>query len=185
MLSYTDARQKVVDVAGDPSGGRCCAKPSKSSKRLAASWRGRCSPTAIILPSIVPRAMDSPCARRTRPRRARAWIAWVKFDAGGSFEGVVGPGQCVEIMTGAGMPKGADAVVMIEHTEREGRTITLDRAAKAGDHIVPRGNEARAGALLVPREDAHGLCGNGAGGASGRHASRSVRAPARGDPFHG
>jgi len=38
---------------------------------------------------------------------------------------------------------------MIEHTKRDVRTITLDRAAKTGDHIVPRGSEARAGALLV------------------------------------
>ena len=48
-------------------------------------------------------------------------------------------------MTGAAMPKGADAVVMIEHIKREGRTITLDRAAKKGEHFVPRGTEAREG----------------------------------------
>jgi molybdopterin molybdotransferase len=38
---------------------------------------------------------------------------------------------------------------MIEHTKRDGRAILLDRAAKSGDHIVPRGSEARVGALLV------------------------------------
>ena len=38
---------------------------------------------------------------------------------------------------------------MIEHAKREGQTITLERAAQKGDHIVPRGSEARAGALLV------------------------------------
>jgi molybdopterin biosynthesis enzyme len=32
--------------------------------------------------------------------------------------------------------------VMIEHTRREGRTIILERAAQAGDHIVKRGSEA-------------------------------------------
>jgi molybdopterin molybdotransferase len=69
--------------------------------------------------------------------------------AGGSFDGALGPGQCVEIMTGASVPAGADAVAMIEHTKRVGRTITLDRAVQSGDHIVPRGSEARAGTLLV------------------------------------
>ena len=69
--------------------------------------------------------------------------------AGGVFEGAVGSGQCVEIMTGASVPPGADAVAMIEHTQRDGRTITLDRAVEIGDHIVPHGNEARAGAMLV------------------------------------
>jgi molybdopterin molybdotransferase len=52
-------------------------------------------------------------------------------------------------MTGAAMPSGTDAVVMIEYTKQEGRTITLERAAQRGEHIVPRGSEARAGALLV------------------------------------
>src|SRR5258708_27902315 len=68
--------------------------------------------------------------------------------AGGSFDGTLGPGQCVEIMTGASVPAGADAVAMIEHTKRVGRTITLDRAGQSGDHIVPRGREAAAGTVL-------------------------------------
>jgi len=69
--------------------------------------------------------------------------------AGGHFGAKVGPGQCVEIMTGASVPQGTDAVVMIEHIQRDGSTITLERAVAPGDHIVPRGSEARAGALLV------------------------------------
>ena len=52
-------------------------------------------------------------------------------------------------MTGASVPTGADAVVMIEHTQRNGRTITLDRAVANGDHIVPRGSEAKADTILV------------------------------------
>jgi len=39
--------------------------------------------------------------------------------AGERFAGVVCPGQAVEIMTGAPVPAGADAVVMFEHTSRE------------------------------------------------------------------
>jgi molybdopterin molybdotransferase len=41
---------------------------------------------------------------------------------------------------------------MIEHTRREGRTIILERAAQAGDHIVKRGSEAgKAGLLVAPK----------------------------------
>ena len=69
--------------------------------------------------------------------------------AGGQFDGTVQGGQSVEIMTGASIPRGADAVVMVEHTKRDSGTITLERAAQPGDHIVPRGSEAREGALLV------------------------------------
>jgi molybdopterin molybdotransferase len=69
--------------------------------------------------------------------------------AGGHFAAAVQSGQCVEIMTGAALPQGADAIAMIEHTTRDGQMITLERAAQWGDHIVPRGSEARAGALLL------------------------------------
>ena len=38
--------------------------------------------------------------------------------AGKAFEGSVAGGECIEIMTGAPVPDGADAVVMVEHCER-------------------------------------------------------------------
>lgn len=71
--------------------------------------------------------------------------------AGGFFEGQVGSGEAVEIMTGAPVPAGADCVVMIEHIERDGDEIRVDRPYAAGDHISPRGVECRAGdTLLMP-----------------------------------
>src|SRR5215471_15181584 len=58
---------------------------------------------------------------------------------------------CVQIMTGAAVPAGADTVVMIEHTQREGDLVRFERGAQAGQNIVPRGSEARAGqAILQP-----------------------------------
>src|SRR5712692_8326146 len=47
--------------------------------------------------------------------------------AGEVFRGRVEAGQAVEIMTGAPLPSGADAVVMIEHTERSGDVIRTER----------------------------------------------------------
>lgn len=69
--------------------------------------------------------------------------------AGEVFSGTIGPGEAVEIMTGAPLPTGADAVVMIEHTERNGDLIRADRAPKAGDNFNPRGIEARSGAVVL------------------------------------
>src|SRR6202040_1144658 len=48
--------------------------------------------------------------------------------AGEAFSGNIGPGEAVEIMTGAPLPGGADAVVMIEDTQRSGDRITTDRS---------------------------------------------------------
>jgi molybdopterin molybdotransferase len=63
----------------------------------------------------------------------------------------VGPQQCVEIMTGAALPPGADAVVMVEHTRRPdpGRVI-IERTLSAGDNVVPRGSELADGAVALP-----------------------------------
>ena len=56
---------------------------------------------------------------------------------------------CVQIMTGAAVPSGADAVVMIEYTQREGEVVRFERAAQPGQNIVPRGSEARAGQNIL------------------------------------
>jgi molybdopterin molybdotransferase len=69
--------------------------------------------------------------------------------AGEVLGGAVGPGEAVEIMTGAPLPSGTDAVVMIEHTERHGDLIRTDRSHKPGDNFNPRGLEARSGAVVV------------------------------------
>lgn len=61
------------------------------------------------------------------------------------------PGTALEIMTGAPVPEGADAVVMLEHVEISDSKIRLqaDRKIRPGAHIVPAGSEARSGDPLV------------------------------------
>ncbi|HYX68828.1 MAG TPA: gephyrin-like molybdotransferase Glp [Terriglobales bacterium] len=58
-------------------------------------------------------------------------------------------GQAVEIMTGAPVPAGADAVVMVEYTERRGDSVGVQRAVAAGENVVPTGIEAKQGAVVV------------------------------------
>ncbi|HUA83668.1 MAG TPA: gephyrin-like molybdotransferase Glp [Bryobacteraceae bacterium] len=69
--------------------------------------------------------------------------------AGEIFSGVVGAKQAVEIMTGAPLPEGADAVVMIEHTQRENNRVKIDRTLAAGENFSPRGVEAGQGSTLL------------------------------------
>jgi molybdopterin molybdotransferase len=66
--------------------------------------------------------------------------------------GEMGAGEAIEIMTGAAIPSGADAVVMIEHVEQaEGEVwAALGRRLAAGENVVPRGSEARGGEVLLP-----------------------------------
>jgi molybdopterin molybdotransferase len=67
--------------------------------------------------------------------------------AGSAPEVAVGPGQAVRIMTGAPLPPGADAIVMVEHTrpgEAEG-TVVVEAEARPGDHVRRAGDDLRAG----------------------------------------
>jgi molybdopterin molybdotransferase len=69
--------------------------------------------------------------------------------AGERFDGVVGPGQAVEIMTGAPVPAGADAVVMVEDTRAEDGRVHIDRDAQPEQFINRRGAEAAAGEIVL------------------------------------
>ena len=148
LLPYADARQKVIEVAG------ALRRPARHETIEIEHAFGRVLAREVRADRDYP-----PFNRSTRDgfavRASDAAVPGARLEcvgelrAGGSFDGTLGPGQCVEIMTGASVPAGADAVAMIEHTKRDGRTILLDRVAKSGDHIVPRGSEARVGALLV------------------------------------
>ena len=61
-------------------------------------------------------------------------------------------GEAVEIMTGAALPPGADAVLMVEHASVDDGGNLLSRAGRtlsAGENVVPRGSEARRGDVLL------------------------------------
>lgn len=98
------------------------------------------------------------------PRSTRDGFAVVSADLDGHAElAVVGAirageewmgapleaGQAIEIMTGAPVPDGADAVLMVEHVRRSGEALRVERQLRSGENIVPRGAEARAGQMLL------------------------------------
>jgi molybdopterin molybdotransferase len=80
--------------------------------------------------------------------------------AGCTPKRIVGPGQATRIMTGAPMPDGADAVVMVERTRvLDDKQVRLEETARAGQNVLARGEEMRrgqtvlsAGAILRPQE---------------------------------
>lgn len=148
MLSYSDARQKVIEVTGS------IRRPPRREYVDLGQAFGRVLAEPVFADRDYP-----PFDRSTRDgfavRSADAAVPEVKLEcigeirAGGNFERTIGPGQCVEIMTGAAVPSGADAVVMIEHAKRAGNTVTLERAVECGQSIVLRGRETKANSLLL------------------------------------
>jgi len=69
--------------------------------------------------------------------------------AGTSPARVLQPGEAVEIMTGAPLPEGADAVVMQEHARRDGLMVTAPEPVRPGRWVMARGAEARCGQRLL------------------------------------
>jgi putative molybdopterin biosynthesis protein len=68
-------------------------------------------------------------------------------------------GECVAIATGAPMPRGANAVVMVEYTHREDGTVQVYRPVAPGENIMAAGADImrgetvlRAGVRITPRE---------------------------------
>jgi len=77
--------------------------------------------------------------------------------AGPAPDVTVGPGQAVRIMTGAVIPPGADAIVMVELTSVDGDRVTVNEKVPVGNHIRPAGDDIGpgdvvfdAGSVLTP-----------------------------------
>lgn len=62
----------------------------------------------------------------------------------------VEPGTAVRIMTGAAIPAGADAIVMVEKTTASGDDVTIAEAASVGDHVRPAGEDISPGDEVFP-----------------------------------
>ena len=61
-------------------------------------------------------------------------------------------GEAMRIFTGAPMPEGADAIVMVERTERvdDGAVVAIAHAARPGDHVRPAADDVRVGDVVAP-----------------------------------
>ena len=69
--------------------------------------------------------------------------------AGHGFEGTLGLGECVRIMTGATIPAGSDSVVMQEHAKADGDTIEFNATSKKGQNIRLVGEDIQQGAVVL------------------------------------
>ena len=69
--------------------------------------------------------------------------------AGYSTEKVVKNGRAVRIMTGAPMPKGADAVIMVENTEKEEEKVKIFRKVTCQENVSFAGEDVKTGELIL------------------------------------
>ena len=61
----------------------------------------------------------------------------------------IGAGEACRIFTGATLPVGADAVVMVEHCDEQGETVTVPETIEPGQHVRHRASDRPGGAPLL------------------------------------
>lgn len=128
-----------------------------------ASANGRIAAQDVTSPIDVPpfarSAMDGyalvagDVADATRSQPARLRIVEHIY-TGQTPTHAIGRGTCAEIATGAPLPERADAVVMVEHTAKDGdAAVLVFAAATPGQNIGRRGADISAGSVVVHRGD--------------------------------
>ena len=98
-------------------------------------------------------AVDGYAVRAADTERVPVELVVVDTLAAGAEPKIaVNNGEAIRIMTGAPMPEGADAVVMVEDTERVGEThVRISRSAKVRDGVRDAGSDVRAGETVFVR----------------------------------
>jgi len=148
MLSYENARHKVIEVVASRR-----AEPARETLAIYQAL-GRVLGEEIRADRDYPpfhrSTRDGFAVRAADLAKLPATLELIgEIKAGDTFGGEVGAGQCVRIMTGAGLPAGADSVVMIEHTKPAKTRVTFERLVERGQNVVPGGSEAKAGQVLL------------------------------------
>jgi molybdenum cofactor synthesis domain-containing protein len=153
MITIQQARTVVLEHAA-------AALPAESVPIGSAVGRVLCEPVAadsdlppfdrVMMDGYAVRAED--IAGATTGGEARLEVV-EEVAAGDSAERALGAGEAHEIMTGAPLPPGANAVVPVEWTRRDGGFVLIDRPVKTRQHVASRAQDMAAGQqIAVPGE---------------------------------
>jgi molybdopterin molybdotransferase len=150
ILTFEDARRVVEQHASQatpresetldllPSAGRILAEPITADRDI---------------PPFPRSTRDGYAVRGADLARLPAKLKVIgEIKAGpqpGQNASVLHRGEAFAIMTGAPVPQGADAVVMVEYTTLQGHSVEITKGSTPGENIVSQGAEAKRGSLLV------------------------------------
>lgn len=143
LIALEDARTLVLEHAS-PLGDESVGLGAALGRVLAESVRA-----PFNVPGFDNSAMDgyalraAGCAPGVRLRVA------MESRAGGPAERTLEDGEACAISTGAAIPRGADAVIRVEDTRRDGDRVELLVAVGAGANIRRAGEDVRAGEVVL------------------------------------
>ncbi|MBI5554999.1 MAG: molybdopterin molybdotransferase MoeA [Elusimicrobia bacterium] len=104
----------------------------------------------LEIPPFAKSAMDGYAVKAENTRQYQGVLRNIGvIQAGDTFRQKLGTGECAKIMTGAPLPSGADAVVMVEDTAACDRMITMKCSVKKGENVCRRGEDICRGERLL------------------------------------
>jgi molybdopterin molybdotransferase len=133
--------------------GACTPLPSKDAAPLDAIGcvLAEHAVAQVDVPPFANSAMDGYALRAADTAEAPVTLEVVgRVLAGSTLHGAVGPGQSARIMTGAPLPRGADAVCMVERTRPAGEgRVVVEIGIAPGENVRLPGSDVRAGATVL------------------------------------
>jgi molybdopterin molybdotransferase len=147
MISYQQARSIVAEHVG-----KIQPAPATESVPLSEA-HGRVLAQHVAADRDYPpfdrSARDGYAVRASEAHAGAALICAGEIKAGDVPTAFSGDGACLQIMTGAPVPSGADAVVMVEYTQRDGNTVRFSRHTEISQNVIPQGCEAKRGQIVL------------------------------------
>ena len=149
VIAFEDARRLVMDAAtpidrvervdvGDAD-GRVLARDLVATADVPAFDRAAMDGYAVVAATTAGASAESP----------RTLTCVARLFTGETTTRVLRAGECIEIATGAPLPDGADAVVMVEDTSRDRDRVAIRAGVTARQNVGARGADLRAGALVL------------------------------------
>lgn len=130
---------RVERLAIEAADGRVLATAITADQDVPAFDRAAMDGYAVIAADTTGASADAPVALRHIGRVFTGETTATGLRAG----------TCIEVATGAPLPPGADAVVMVEHTTRDDAHVSVQRPATPRQHVGPRGGDIRQGESLL------------------------------------
>lgn len=149
MISFDKALKVILDSVKAPLGSEETTILKSLGRVLAVDIR-----SDYDIPAFDYSAMDGFALRYSDTKGASA-DSGIKlkvvgeFRAGGDTSSKVGDGQAVKIMTGAPIPEGADAVIMVENTREEGGAVEVYEEVEKGKNIRLAGEDIKNGEFVM------------------------------------
>jgi molybdopterin molybdotransferase len=152
LLSVNDAQQRILQKIQPV--GQTTVPLDQAARRVLA--QDICA--AADLPLFDNSSMDGFALRAADTSAARVTLRVVAdITAGASLTRSLTPGEAARIMTGAPLPKGADAVIPVEETDFTERgagipapaQVTISRKVNAGEYVRLCGSDVRAGQSVM------------------------------------